>query len=52
MFAEGGDIINNDGTGGESIYNGQPFIDENFKLNHSVPHLLTMANSGKDTNRS
>ena len=53
FMVQGGDIVRGDGSGGDSIYNGK-FNDEKpgLKLKHDKRGILSMANSGKNTNTS
>jgi cyclophilin family peptidyl-prolyl cis-trans isomerase len=51
MF-QSGDFQNSDGTGGSSVFDTKNFPDENLTLKHNKKGLLSMANSGPNTNGS
>ena len=57
-MVQGGDFLNHNGTGSVSIFKDasgkamEAFEDENFSIKHTKAGLLSMANSGPNTNGS
>jgi len=51
FMCQAGDVVNQDGSGGVSIY-GDTFPDERFAFKFDHKGLLAMANAGVDTNKS
>lgn len=52
---QGGDIVKGNGSGGDSIYNQDGdacFDNENFKLKHDRPGLLSMAHKGSEAGKN
>jgi cyclophilin family peptidyl-prolyl cis-trans isomerase len=53
FMVQGGDFERFDGTGGYSpIYPGGVFQDESFAVKHAQAGIVSMANAGKNTNKS
>jgi peptidylprolyl isomerase len=49
FLVQSGDFIANDGSQNESVY-GPRFEDEKFSVRHDQPGIVSMANSGRNSN--
>lgn len=49
FIVQSGDFIANDGSRNESVY-GAKFEDESYVVKHDQPGIVSMANSGRDSN--
>lgn len=52
VLFQAGDLLNENGRCSRSIYDGGFFRDENFIMRHTGPGVLSMCNTGPDTNGS
>jgi len=47
FMIQGGDFVNNNGTGGETVFGSELIEDETFQVDHNRPYLLSSSNKGR-----